>query len=63
MPGWPDFVANVADDRFFSAPVDIGDPVLARWSARDARLLEGDLGRAPEAAGTIGLYDQELGLA
>ncbi len=63
VPGWPDFVANVADDNFFAAPVDIGDPVLARWSARDARLLEGDLGRAPDAAGTIGLYDQELGLA
>jgi putative spermidine/putrescine transport system ATP-binding protein len=63
VPGWPDFVANVADDRFFAAPVDIGDAVLARWSAGDARLLEGDLGRAPEAAGTIGLYDQELGLA
>jgi putative spermidine/putrescine transport system ATP-binding protein len=63
VPGWPDFVANVADDRFFAAPVDIGDAVLARWSARDARLLEGDLGRAPEAAGSIGLYDQELGLA
>jgi putative spermidine/putrescine transport system ATP-binding protein len=63
VPGWPDFVAVVADDRFFTAPVDIGDAVLARWSARDARLLEGDLGRAPEAAGTIGLYDQELGLA
>jgi putative spermidine/putrescine transport system ATP-binding protein len=63
VPGWPDFVANVADDKFFALPVDIGDPVLARWSAADTRLLEGDLGRAPEAAGTIGLYDQELGLA
>jgi putative spermidine/putrescine transport system ATP-binding protein len=63
VPGWPDFVANVADDRFFALPVDIGDAVLARWSATDTRLLEGDLGRAPEATGTIGLYDQELGLA
>jgi putative spermidine/putrescine transport system ATP-binding protein len=63
VPGWPDFVANVAADRFFAVPVDIGDPVLARWSASDARLLEGDLGRGLETAGTIGLYDQELGLA
>ncbi len=63
LAGWPAFVANVADDRFFAVPVDIGDAVLARWSAADARLLEGDLGRAPEAAGRLGLYDQELGLA
>ena len=63
MPGWPDFVANLADDRFFAAPVDIGDPVLARWAARDVRLLEADLGRTAEAAGEIGLYNQELGLA
>jgi putative spermidine/putrescine transport system ATP-binding protein len=63
VPGWPGFVANLPDDRFFASPVDIGDAVLARWSARDVRLLEADLGRAPEAAGEIGLYDQELGLA
>jgi putative spermidine/putrescine transport system ATP-binding protein len=63
VPGWPAFVANVPDDRFFAMPVDIGDGVLARWSARDVRLLEADLGRAPEAAGEIGLYNQELGLA
>ncbi len=63
VPGWPDFVANVPDDRFFAVPVDIGDPVLARWSAKDVRLLEADLGRAPAAAGEIGLYNQELGLA
>jgi putative spermidine/putrescine transport system ATP-binding protein len=63
VPGWPGFVANLADDRFFAAPVDIGDPVLARWAARDVRLLEGDLGRTAEAAGEIGLYNQELGLA
>jgi putative spermidine/putrescine transport system ATP-binding protein len=63
VPGWPDFVANVSDDRFFAMPVDIGDPVLARWSAKDVRLLEADLGRAPEDAGEIGLYNQELGLA
>jgi hypothetical protein len=37
--------------------------VLARWSAKDVRLLEADLGRAPEAAGEIALYNQELGLA
>jgi len=63
VPGWPDFVANLPDDRFFAMPVDIGDAVLARWSAKDVRLLEADLGRAPEAAGEIGLYQQELGLA
>ena len=63
MPGWPDFVANLPDERFFAVPLDIGDAVLARWSATDVRLLVADLGRAPEAAGEIGLYNQELGLA
>jgi putative spermidine/putrescine transport system ATP-binding protein len=63
VPGWPDFVANVPDDRFFAMPVDIGDAVLARWLAKDVRMLEADLGRASEAAGEIGLYKQELGLA
>ena len=63
MPGWPDFVANLPDDRFFAMPVDIGDAVLVRWSAKDVRLLEADLGRAPEETGEIGLYNQELGLA
>ncbi len=63
VPGWPDFVANVADDRFFAAPVDIGDAVLVRWAAHDMRILEGDLGRALDQRGEIGLYNQELGLA
>ena len=63
VPGWPDFVANVADDRFFAAPVDIGDAVRVRWAAQDMRILEGDLGRALDQHGEIGLYNQELGLA
>jgi putative spermidine/putrescine transport system ATP-binding protein len=63
VPGWPDFVANVSDAEFFAAPADLGDRVLAHWSARDVRILEGDLGRPLGEAGEIGLYDQELGLA
>ncbi len=63
VPGWPDFVANVSDAEFFAAPVDIGDRVLAHWSARDVRILEGDLGRPLDESGEISLYDQELGLA
>ena len=63
VPGWPDFVANVADDRFFAVPVDIGDAVRVRWAAHDMRILEGDLGRALDQHGEIGLYNQELGLA
>ncbi len=63
VPGWPEFVANVADDRFFAAPVDLGDAVLVRWAAREMRILAGDLGRALDQHGEIGLYNQELGLA
>jgi len=63
VAGWPGFVAILADDRFFAAPLEIGDPVLARWATREMRLLERDLGRAPEETGEIGLYTQELGLA
>ena len=63
VPGWPDFVANVSDADFFAAPVDIGDRVLAHWSAGDVRILEGDLGRPLDESGEISLYDQELGLA
>ncbi|HML06884.1 MAG TPA: ABC transporter ATP-binding protein [Xanthobacteraceae bacterium] len=36
-----EFVANVSDVDFLRATVEIGDDVLARWSATDARLLEG----------------------
>jgi putative spermidine/putrescine transport system ATP-binding protein len=62
IEGWPDFVANVTDERFFAEPVDIGDQVLARWSPADVHVLEADLGRSTEDRGEIGLYRQELGL-
>jgi putative spermidine/putrescine transport system ATP-binding protein len=42
VPGREPFVANVADGRFFAAPVDIGDAVLARWAPQDVHLLSGD---------------------
>jgi putative spermidine/putrescine transport system ATP-binding protein len=35
-----EFVANVTDEAFFRAPLDIGDRVLARWSTDDVRILE-----------------------
>ena len=63
IEGWPDFVANVTDERFFAEPVDIGDKVLARWSPNDVHILEADLGRSADDRGEIGLYRQELGLA
>jgi putative spermidine/putrescine transport system ATP-binding protein len=44
-PTGEEFVANVIDDDFFRDPLDIGDSVLARWSARDVLVLEG----APDA--------------
>jgi putative spermidine/putrescine transport system ATP-binding protein len=62
ISGWPDFVAYVPDERFFVAPVDVGDAVVARWSAQDVRILEADIGKAAASAETP-LYREELGLA
>jgi putative spermidine/putrescine transport system ATP-binding protein len=56
-PAGGEFVANVVDENFFRDALDIGDRVLARWSARDVLLLEGthDGGEASmsEAAGAL----------
>jgi putative spermidine/putrescine transport system ATP-binding protein len=56
-PTGEEFVANVIDDDFFRDPLDIGDSVLARWSARDVLILEGapDAGAASmdEASGML----------
>ena len=35
-----EFVAHVPDDAFFADPLEIGDRVVARWSASDVKLLE-----------------------
>ena len=35
-----EFVANLLDETFFAAPLDIGDRVVARWSASDIKLLD-----------------------
>jgi putative spermidine/putrescine transport system ATP-binding protein len=43
------FVANVLDADFFRDPLDIGDSVLARWSAHDVLILE-DAAYAGEAS-------------
>jgi putative spermidine/putrescine transport system ATP-binding protein len=55
--GGDEFVANVLDENFFRDPLDIGDGVLARWSARDILVLDGgdDRGEASmsEAAGRL----------
>jgi len=56
-PAGEEFVANVFDEDFFRDTLDIGDRVLARWSARDVLILEGthDAGEASmsEAAGAL----------
>jgi putative spermidine/putrescine transport system ATP-binding protein len=56
-PAGGEFVANVVDEDFFRDTLDIGDRVLARWSARDVLILEGthDAGEASmsEAAGAL----------
>jgi putative spermidine/putrescine transport system ATP-binding protein len=50
-----DFVANVPDEMFFADPLDIGDRVVARWSERNLRVLEGERAAAshPEAGGRV----------
>jgi putative spermidine/putrescine transport system ATP-binding protein len=35
-----EFVANLSDENFFRDPLDIGDKVIARWSASDVKLLD-----------------------
>jgi putative spermidine/putrescine transport system ATP-binding protein len=35
-----EFVAYVPDEVFFAQPLDIGDKVVARWSAADVKLLD-----------------------
>jgi putative spermidine/putrescine transport system ATP-binding protein len=56
-PAGEEFVANIFDEDFFGDALDIGDRVLARWSARDVLILEGthDAGEASmsEAAGAL----------
>ena len=56
-PSGEGFVANIVDEDFFRDPLDIGDSVLARWSARDVLILEGaaDAGEASmdEAGGVL----------
>jgi putative spermidine/putrescine transport system ATP-binding protein len=49
-PAGEEFVANVFDEDFFRDVFDIGDRVLARWSARDIFILEGM--HAGEASGS-----------
>jgi ABC-type Fe3+/spermidine/putrescine transport system ATPase subunit/ABC-type spermidine/putrescine transport system permease subunit II len=44
-----EFVANVLDEDYFVDPIDIGEPVVATWSAGDVRLLE-DRIAGPELA-------------
>jgi putative spermidine/putrescine transport system ATP-binding protein len=47
-----EFVANLSDEKFFTNPLDIGDLVVARWSASDVELLDdGPLAREPAVAG------------
>jgi putative spermidine/putrescine transport system ATP-binding protein len=35
-----EFVAHLSDEAFFANPLDIGDRVVARWSASDVKLLD-----------------------
>ena len=40
LSGDDEFVAHMLDEDFFSDPLDIGDRVLARWSASDTKVLD-----------------------
>src|SRR2546426_12563428 len=60
VPGREQFVANVADSRFFANRVDIGDPVLARWAPEDVHLLTGDLRKPARGMGAGRPYGEEI---
>ena len=48
--GSEEFVANLSDETFFGNPLDIGDRVVARWSASDIKLLDdGPIAHEPAA--------------
>ncbi len=48
-----EFVAHVTDESFFAHPLDIGERVVARWSASDVKLLEdGPIAEERAPAGT-----------
>ncbi len=47
-----EFVANILDEQFFADPIDIGDRVIARWSASEVKLLDDGAG-AREAQPTL----------
>jgi len=50
LGGAEPFVAHVADEDFFRDPPEIGDRVLARWSAAQVRRLDDDGGQVVAAA-------------
>ena len=52
LGGGEEFVANVLDETFFADPIDIGDRVIARWSASEIKLLDDGAG-AREAQPTL----------
>jgi putative spermidine/putrescine transport system ATP-binding protein len=48
-----EFVAHVLDETFFAGPLDIGERVVARWSASDVKLLDdGPIAEEAAPAGT-----------
>ena len=48
-----EFVAHLLDETFFANPLDIGDRVVARWSASDVKLLDdGPIAQEPASAKT-----------
>jgi putative spermidine/putrescine transport system ATP-binding protein len=48
-----EFVAHVLDETFFTQPLDIGERVVARWSASDVKLLaDGPIAEETAPAGT-----------
>jgi putative spermidine/putrescine transport system ATP-binding protein len=48
-----EFVAHLLDETFFANPLDIGDRVVARWSASDIKLLDdGPVAHEPASAQT-----------
>jgi putative spermidine/putrescine transport system ATP-binding protein len=59
-PGNEDAVAHVADSDFFTQRLDIGDRVVARWTAKDVHLLETEHGGKTARAEVHQPYGREV---
>jgi len=62
VPGREQFVGNLPDHAFLTAPLDIGDAVVARWATEDVHLLTGDSTRTATGVRPLPLEAQRDGV-